>query len=282
MTLVPAGSCARGRWEHRRAIGRRRDARWDIDRRLAGGRGGGHDRCGSDSSRHRIRVPTPGAERLGHRAGIREAVGRLARQRAHDDRLESGGLWLADGGGGRRVFVEALEGDGRGRIGLERTPSGQHLEEDDPEGVDVGRAGDLVTACLFGAEVVDGPEGRARDRHRRLGDGPGDAEVGDLHVPAVGDEDVARLHVAVDDSLAVGDLERAGHADGDADRVVHRKRAAIAQDRGQVSSVDELHDDVLLAIGTIGAVVIDADDVRVGEAAGGPCLLLEASGEPGI
>ena len=82
----------------------------------------------------------------------------------------------------RGVLVQPLQRDGGGRIGLERAAARQHLEEDDPEGVDVGRAGDLVAARLLRAEVVDGAKGRAGHGHRRPRDGPGDPEVGDLHV----------------------------------------------------------------------------------------------------
>ena len=186
---------------------------------------------------------------------------------------------MPDVGRRRRVLVQAPQRDRRRRVALERSTAGEHLEQDDAERVDVGCAGDLVAARLLRAEVVDGAERRAGDGHRRLGHGARDAEVGDLHVPGVGDHDVAGLHVAVDDPLAVRRLERARGADCDPHRIVDRQRAAVAQDRRQVATVDELHDDVLLAIGPVGAVVVDADDVRVRQAAGRARLLLEARGE---
>ncbi len=68
----------------------------------------------------------------------------------------------------------------------------------------------LLASGLFGAEVVDGAERHARQRHLRLGHGPGDAEVGDFHPPVATDEDVPGLHVAVDDSARVGGLEGSG------------------------------------------------------------------------
>jgi hypothetical protein len=51
---------------------------------------------------------------------------------------------------------------------------------------------------------VDRPERGARQRQRRLGDGAGDAEVGDLDLPVATDQHVPGLHVAVDDPLRVG------------------------------------------------------------------------------
>ena len=41
--------------------------------------------------------------------------------------------------------------------------------------------------------------------------GTGNTEVSDLDLTAAVDEDIARLHVAVDNSAAVGKIERAGH-----------------------------------------------------------------------
>jgi hypothetical protein len=129
---------------------------------------------------------------------------------------------------------------------------------------------------------VDRSERRAGHGHRRFADGARDPEIGHLHVAVVGDEDVSRLHVAVDDPLAVRDLERVGNTDGDAHGVVARDRPAVAKDGRQVASADELHDDVLVAIGAVGPVVVHPDDVRMGEAAGRARLLLEAGRESRI
>ena len=112
---------------------------------------------------------------------------------------------------------------------------------------------------LLGAEVVDGPERRPRQRQRRLGDRPGDAEVGHLDLAVAADEDVPGLHVAVDDPLGVGRGERPGHRGRDPRRLAWRERAIGAQDRRKVLTVDELHDDERAV--RVLAVVVDPDDV---------------------
>ena len=109
---------------------------------------------------------------------------------------------------------------------------------------------------------------------RLLGvDGPGDAEVGDLHDPVLGDEDVARLHVAVDDPVAVGVGQGDGHVGADLGRPVGVHGAGRAQDGGQGPAVDELHDDEVGAV--VLAPVEDGDDVRVGQVGGGLGLAAE-------
>ena len=79
---------------------------------------------------------------------------------------------------------------------------------------------------LLGGEVGGGAHDRAGLGQALLGvDGPGDAEVGDLDGALVGDEDVAGLHVAVDDAVAMGVGEGGGHVGGDLDGPVGVQRA---------------------------------------------------------
>ena len=52
-----------------------------------------------------------------------------------------------------------------------------------------------------------------------VGDGEGDAEVGDHRLPVL-EEDVLRLEVAVDDAVAVGVVEGREHGQRDAEGVV--------------------------------------------------------------
>ena len=83
----------------------------------------------------------------------------------------------------------------------------------------MSRAGvDGVAPGLLGREVGGGAHHRADLGEVVVGgggDGPGDAEVGHLHLAVLVDEDVARLHVAVDDAVAVGEPEGGGHVGAD-------------------------------------------------------------------
>jgi hypothetical protein len=110
--------------------------------------------------------------------------------------------------------VEALGDDRLWRRAGERRFAGQHLVQHRAEGVDVGSRVHRLAARLLGAHV-----GGCADRHARLGEPlaglvarerAADAEVGDQRV-AVGEQDVLRLHIAVDDAVAVGEIEPVGH-----------------------------------------------------------------------
>ncbi len=73
--------------------------------------------------------------------------------------------------------------------------------------VDVaGRAG-ILAERLLGRDVLGGAHHHAGLGHRCRIDGLGDTEVGDLDLPGGGDQDVARLDVAVHQAGRVGHLQ---------------------------------------------------------------------------
>ena len=139
---------------------------------------------------------------------------RRLRQRGREDgveRLRELGPHLGEA---RRRLVQVGEDDRQLALALERPRAGEALEEDAAERVDVGAAVDRAALDLLGRDVVDRPDeaavaGQAADRR----DVPGEAEVADVRVLAVRvrrDEDVAGLHVAVDEPGRVRGVERAG------------------------------------------------------------------------
>ncbi len=88
----------------------------------------------------------------------------------------------------------------------------------------------------------------------RLRERPGNPEVGHLHAAVAGDQDVARLDIAVDEAPFVRGGDRARCLGCDPRRLTRRQRAGPPDDRGQVFAVDELHDDVRADL--VGAVVV--------------------------
>ena len=95
-----------------------------------------------------------------------------------------------------------------------REPPGNELVEDDAERVDVGPQVDVaaVAAGLLRAHVRERPLDRSHRAHHRRHVGIRDAreaEVEDLGA-GVGDEDVRRLQVAVDDAALVGVADAPG------------------------------------------------------------------------
>ena len=114
-------------------------------------------------------------------------------------------------------------------LGLERDLAREHLEQHDPERVDVGLLGHVAAEGLLGRDVVGGAE-HAPGRGQPVGlERAGDPEVGDLPASLRVDQHVLRLHVAVHEALGVGggerpaDLDRVGHG-------LHDRQAAHAPD----------------------------------------------------
>ena len=142
-----------------------------------------------------------------------------------------------------------------------------------------------MTQRLLGRDVLGGAHHHAGLGHRRGVDGLGDAEVGDLHLAGRGDQDVARLDVAVHQAGGVRDLQRAAGLLEHVQRVPQRQPAGALEHRVQRLAVDQLHHQVggaALAVHVGLAVVVDAGDARVVEHRGGARLGAEPLDELGV
>ncbi len=165
-------------------------------------------------------------------------------------------------------------------------PPGEGLVEHHAERPDVGAEIDaLAPLGLLRGHVVGRAEHAARARQRRV-IGPvqrhrlGDTEIDDLEDdPAVlelGEEQVGRLDVAVEDAgLVRPDEPEAGLPD-EAHAELGRELAAALQELLEVLPLEELHGHVDEARRRVGAGVEDVDDVGRLEGAGEPRLPLEA------
>ena len=131
---------------------------------------------------------------------------------------------------------------------------GQHLVEDEAEGVDVGATVDGVAVHLLGSEVAGGPDHGAGASQIVATGRLGDSEVGDLHPSVRLHEHVRRFDVAMHEPLTVRVLERVGHLRGDVDRLVHGQPVVVVHQTPQGPSFDELHDDVRGAVVVTGVV----------------------------
>ena len=182
-----------------------------------------------------------------------------------------------------RVVVHLLVRGRQCRLGNERRPSRDHLVEHDAERVHVAaRVGGLALGLLR-REVRGGPHHGALLGEALVVTGvdrAGDAEVGHLRHAGVGDEDVRRLHVAVDHAVAVGEGERVGHLGTEARGHVGAQRAVAADDLGERVAGHELHGHEVGA--AVLAPVVDPHDVRVVQAGRGLGLAAETLHEGGV
>ena len=131
-------------------------------------------------------------------------------------------------------------------------------------------------ACLLGRQVLGGADDRAglRDLARA---GAGDPEVHDLDAAVGRDDDVVRLDVAVDDGVAVRELEGGEDlsrvVDGDPDR----RCASGDEQLLERLALEVLHRDVVRPVAV--ASVVDGHDVGMREHGGALRLSAEALDE---
>ena len=183
----------------------------------------------------------------------------------------------------RQIFSDEL----RGRCGIllhvlvshrkrcftfKRRAAGNRFIHDAAQSVDVRAGVGRLAAGLFRREVLRGADHRGGLRHRgrRIIQGAGDAEVHDLHLAGVGQHNVGRLDIAVDDPGLVGRLQGIRHRLEHARGFFDRHGAILTDDVAQGAALHVLHDDIghHQAVDVLFTRVEDGNDVRVVELAG--------------
>ena len=184
----------------------------------------------------------PRAKVLERRLGRGVPLLRGLREEPRDEGVDPGRHVGPRGAEPRSRFPHVRERGSDGRVAAERDAARQHLEHRDPEGVEVAPAVQVVPERLLGREVLDRPDDGVHRGGARLVDlePAGEAEVGELHRTVRGEEDVPRLHVAVDDAEAVEDGEPLEDLPGDPERLLERQ-GAFRETVLQRASRDVLH-----------------------------------------
>ena len=203
--------------------------------------------------------------------------GAWRRRRGEVDRAQlvaqlGGELVTPTGVPGAGAGDDPLQVGGRRGLAARRPFTGEQLVEDDAERVHVAAGVGRQPGHLLRGQVADGAEHHAR-LGERLADGRlRDAEVGDLHAPTRREQHVARLHVAVDDTVVVGVCQRVGDLRPDRRHLGRRQRTALLELGPQAAALHELHHDEGLGA---AAPVVDADHVGVVQARRGTGFALE-------
>ena len=165
-------------------------------------------------------------------------------------------------------------------VALVRLASGEAVIEDASQRVQVAAAVEWAALDLLRRAVVDSAEERARQRRSLRAGALGEAEVAEVRVVArLGDEDVRRLDVAMDEPRSVGGVERTADLLGDHERVGRRQRPALLDQRLEARTAHVAHREVEDPIDLVR--VIDRDRVRMVER-GGQLGLAEEAGAEGL
>ncbi len=174
-----------------------------------------------------------------------------------------------------------LVGHPQRRVGDVGRVAGEHLEQHDAERVNIAAPVEArVAAGLLGTHVVgraDG-HGRARERHPGFVD-LHDAEVRDVRLIVLVEQDVGRFEIAVDDAFGVGGVEAGGEARDDAGGLGHGQRP-LHDPIGERAAGHVAHHKEGLSV--FLAVVVHRDDGGVLERGDGLGLALEAGAERAV
>ena len=147
-------------------------------------------------------------------------------------------------------------------IALERRTPGDRFVQHARERVRVGPAVDLIAADLFGCAVLDRAHELTGLGQARVDLAPLDeSEVRQVRVPALVEQDVAGLHVPVDETSRVRGVERRRDLRHDLDRAIGRQRPPVRDQVPEIVSLEVAHRDVQDAVGLSGGV--DGHDVGV-------------------
>ena len=169
-----------------------------------------------------------------------------------------------------------------GGLARERPAAGQHLVEDRTKGEEIGARVDRQTSELFGGHVADRPHdhagiGAGNRFHTRgrlvWNDLTRQAEVEDLHLPVLQQEDVLRLQVPMDQASGVRGRQATGNLDRNLDRLARGNRTGV-QAIAQRFALEELRDGEELSV--VDAGIEDRQDVGVRERRDRLRLALEA------
>lgn len=222
----------------------------------------------------------PGDPQQGFAEGARgrETPGRILRQRCGHHSVDACGH-VQRRAPRRRDGIVVADPVGDGLRGTrERLLAGEELVQDDTRAEEVrSRVGGLANALL--RRHV----GRRADDHARRGQlrrvDARHAEVRDLERAVAPHQQIRRLDVAVDDPVAMRALERVEQLGHEVDDLAEIEADPTTRVTGEVTAFDIFHHDERQRI--VDAVFVDADDVRVLQAARGARLVAEPGRVPG-
>lgn len=204
---------------------------------------------------------------------------RVLREQAKDQSFECLGDLGADPAYGLRRLVQVPVQYAERRRAGERHVSAEEFVQDHAECVQVGVGADRAAHRLLGGHVggrADGSAGVGEAGGVGVHDG-GDAEVEDGDRAVLLHHQVARLEVAVDDRHRVHGTQHGAQLRGDRDRPLPGVRVVLGEMRGEVRTVDVLHDEEQLL--ALAARVVHRDQPGVVDLRGHPALAHEPAAQ---
>ena len=206
-----------------------------------------------------------------------------------DDLFELGRKFRNQANRRRGLTIENRFRNHGGSFSAKGQDAGGHLVEHYAEGEKIGASVEFLAAQLFRRHVGNGADGGAgtsevksadiRESLRIAAGGAGGAgnfrqpEVENLGVAAIGNEDVRRLNIAMDDSPDVRGIESIGHFNREREQALELHGPAVDQ-MFQRLAAEALHHDEQMSI--VLADFVDGADVGMIQRRSSPRLAAKA------
>ena len=168
-------------------------------------------------------------------------------------------------------ILDMLKGNSHGGLPVKGHAARQHLIQSDAQRIDIALFVTVAAPCLLRRSIVDRPHDIGCDRV--AGGGLGDAEVRHLDLALLGNNDILRFDIPVDDVVAVGCRQSHRDLDGDRHGLARYKPFFFLNIALERDPVDQLHDDVVGAF--FLAHIIDIDNIRVHQTGSRLCFHAE-------
>ena len=199
-------------------------------------------------------------DRLGHGVCRAESGLRILHHRLENDLRDTDGNRQNDITRILRLVVDLHCRNCHRTARFKRQCAGNSLVKQNTDGIQIGIRTGFLAACLLGGDVINRSD-RFVAAYCRRGRDLGNAEIHYLDLAVFLQDDVLRLDVAVNDTLAVRMLQGAQYLEDIDAGFVPRKRTLVIQILAQGDTVEILHNDIF-DIG-IDCDVVDAHDVFV-------------------
>ncbi|HEX3583241.1 MAG TPA: hypothetical protein VH087_15835 [Thermoanaerobaculia bacterium] len=146
-----------------------------------------------------VNIESASIERRDHGVRRRVALPGVAFEQLRDDAGQPVRHLPAKCTDVRSAFLKPRDDAAERRFTFERQTAGQHLEQQDAEGIEVAAGIDSLVQRLLRREIARGSDDRPRDRRQTgvIVDHACKTEVSELRIAAIVDEHVLRLQIAM-------------------------------------------------------------------------------------
>ena len=168
----------------------------------------------------------------------------------------------------RHFFLNMLDGNGNRSLPVERNSSRQHLEHGDTQRIDITLFIAVTPSGLLGRSIVYTSHDIRSDGI--TGSCLGNTEVRHLDFAVLGDNNILRLDIPMDNMIIMCSLNTHAYLDGDTYRFLVRQSGLLLNVLFEGNTLYQFHDDIIDSV--LFPDIIDIDNIGVHQSCCRLCL----------